>query len=191
MLCLVSGKERGTHSVLSAQSVQMILPPPIFRSVPQELKGVAEIARLWCMFGTQSTGGRASGFPSSSSFVFRRGGMDQSYSCLPIPSVPQSSDLGGWVVHLSFVRSFLTLVVLLACPKQAWWLSGEWNSGGDKQTSISIPLFSSILFLESSGCAEGWQFSVSSPSDHPAVPPTSIPTAFPCPLQPLINGSGG
>lgn len=56
----------------------------------------------------------ALGFPFSFSFVIRRSEARSS----PIPAFlcapPQSSDLRDWVVHLSFVRSFLTLVVLLA-----------------------------------------------------------------------------
>lgn len=37
--------------------------------------------------------------------------MGWSYFCLSRLPDPQSSDLGGWVVHLSFVRSVLILVV--------------------------------------------------------------------------------
>lgn len=51
-----------------------------------------------------------------------------------------------------------------------------------EQTSISVPDVQ--VFFSSPRCAEGWKFSiVSRPSDHPAVPTTSIPTGFPCPLH--------
>lgn len=68
--CLISGQERGTHSLVSAQCSTDSPPPP--RSVPQEPEGEVELARSRGVFGTQSIGGRALGFPSSSSFVFRR-----------------------------------------------------------------------------------------------------------------------
>lgn len=102
--------------------------------------------------------------------------MVRSYPCLPLllAPLPQSSEFWDWVVHLSFVRSFLTLVV-------PGWLAG-WGVGVAELTSISVPDVQ--VFFSSPRCAEGWKFSVvSRPSDHPAVPTTSIPTGFPCPLH--------
>lgn len=56
------GKERGTHSLLPAQSVQLILPH-ILRFIPQELEGEEWIIRPCYVFETQGTGEKASGFP--------------------------------------------------------------------------------------------------------------------------------
>lgn len=53
--CLVSGKERGTHSVLPAHSVQLILPL-ILRSVPQELQvGGGDSKTVGCL-GSRAQG---------------------------------------------------------------------------------------------------------------------------------------
>lgn len=53
--CLVSGKERGTHSVLPAHSVQLILPL-ILRFVPQELQvGGGDSKTVGCL-GSRAQG---------------------------------------------------------------------------------------------------------------------------------------
>lgn len=73
--------------------------------------------------------------------------MDQSHSCLPAlqPTQPFSSDLAGWVVHLS-IRSFITLVVLLACPGLTRRSNAELGSGNDI-ADLRINLLVPQLFL--------------------------------------------
>lgn len=108
---LVGRREEPTHSY--QPSIQLILLL-ILRSVPQELEGEVEIARSWYVWDPEYWG-EGLRFSIFILFCFWEKGRHGS-ALLTFPSSPHSSqslDLGGRVVYLSFVRSFLTLVVLL------------------------------------------------------------------------------
>lgn len=104
-------------------------------------------------FGDPGYRGRVSGFPSLSccSYEMVMHGLVLSLPSPPPHPHPQFSEFGDWVVHLSFVRSFLVSSCRLAA-----WLIGEW--GWHSRPQYQSP-YSPVPF-SSPGCAEGWKFSL-------------------------------
>lgn len=62
----------------------------------------------------------------------------------------------------------------------------DWGVGVAQQTSISVPVVQGVcFFLVQDVWRDGNFLFCFQTSDHPAVPTTSIPTGFPCPLHSL------